>query len=446
MLLQIFQLILCLSILIILHELGHFIPAKWFKVKVEKFYLFFNPWFSLVKKKIKETEYGIGWIPLGGYIKISGMIDENLNKEISKQKKQKWEYRSKKNWEKLIIVLGGVTVNFFLSWFIFSIIFTFYGYKYQSTQHYQKNGLSFNQAALNAGFKDGDKITSIDGKPIKSRFNDAKIDILLANEIIIKRGEKKIKIKLLDKHIKSIFNSYKENLISPCLRNIIVDKLVHNSFAEKSGLLKNDTIITVNNKNISSFFNFQKQIIKFANKKITLKIKRNGKLLFLSSNVTSQGTIGLIIKGINPLDYTIVKKLSLFQSIPKAWTHMITILNYQIKQFKLIIRPQNEVYKQTMGPLRMFKIFNPSWNWEIFWNMTAILSIWLAFVNLLPIPGLDGGHAIFIFLEMITGKEISEKNIQFAQKIGFTFIFSIMIFIFGNDIWYWIQESIPYFK
>lgn len=441
MLLQILQLILCLSILVILHELGHFIPAKWFKIKVEKFYLFFDPFFYLIKKKIGETEYGIGWLPLGGYVKIAGMIDEKIDKEQLKVNPESWEYRSKKPWQKLIIILGGVIVNLFLSWIIFSMIFTFYGYKYQSTQKYQKNGLSFNKAARSTGLKNGDKIILIDGNPIKDEFNVAKIDLILANELLVDRNKKKVKIVLSDDNIRAIFNSSKASLISPSLKEIVIDSVTPNTFAEISGLLKNDTITKINGKNVISFLNFQEELVKLSNKKVQLEIKRNGKLLSLFSNVTSDGMIGFIVKGINPSEYTVVEKITFFESIPRAWNHMITMLTYQVKQFKLIIRPKTEAYKQAMGPIRMFKIFDPSWDWELFWNMTAILSIWLAFVNILPIPGLDGGHAMFIFLEIITGRQIHGNTMEVAQKIGFIIIFSLMIFVFGNDIWHLIQQA-----
>jgi regulator of sigma E protease len=437
---QILQLILCLSILVILHELGHFLPAKWFKTKVDKFYLFFDPWFSLVKKKIGETEYGIGWLPLGGYVKIAGMIDESMDKEQLKQPPQPWEYRSKKPWQKLIIILGGVTVNFFLSWLIYSAIFSYYGQQYVSLKEYQKNGLSFNQAALQAGFKEGDKLIRIDGKPVQNNFNNAVIDLLLSDSITVDRQGKSQIISLTDDKIKAIFNGNKKSLISPFVKDVKVDSLLPKGNAKKAGLLVGDQIVLLNNKPISSFTNLQNELVNFSDKKINIGVLRNNDTISVPIQVSNEGTLGFAVTKSNKQDYVVSNKYSFFEAIPKAYQHMMTMLNYNIKQFKLIIRPKTEAYKQVSGPLRMFQVFDANWDWHLFWSFTAMFSIWLAFINLLPIPGLDGGHAVFILIEMITGKQASEKTLEVAQTIGFVIIMSLMVITFGNDIWYWVQK------
>lgn len=438
MLIQIFQLILCLSILIILHELGHFLPAKWFKTRVEKFYLFFNPWWSIVKTKIGDTEYGIGWLPFGGYVKIAGMIDSVSKKNI---KLPNWTYQSKKPWQKLIIILGGVFMNCIFSWIIFSFIFSFYGYKYVSFNKFQKNGLLFSEVAIKSGFKNGDKIIKIDGYKVQDNLHNVLIDMLLSNSILINRSGYLKTIYLSDDNIKSIFNTHKLDLISPLKQNIIIDSLFPKSDASKSGLMRNDQIISINNNNIVSFQDFKNQLLKFSKSSVRLGIIRNKKHIYIPIFLNKKSNLGFMIKQNQLINNSLIQRKSSFlESIPQAWTHMMMILKYQIKQFKLIVRPNTNAYKEAIGPLRMFQIFDTSWNWELFWNMTGVLSIWLSFINLLPIPVLDGGHAIFILLEMITKKQTSEKIIEIAQKIGFLIILLLMMFIFGNDIYYWIQK------
>lgn len=435
---QILQLILCLSILVILHELGHFFPAKLFKTKVEKFYLFFNPWFSLIKKKIGETEYGIGWLPFGGYVKIAGMIDETMDKKL-KLEPQPWEYRSKKSWQKLIIILGGVTVNFLFSWCIFSIVFTYYGYNYISFNKFQKNGLSFNEIVKKVGFQEGDKILYIDGKPVKDNFNNVIVDFLLSDSISIQRNNSIKVVKLSDEKIKNIFKANKSNLFSPFIKKIVIDSLLDSNNIK---LMRNDEIISINNQKLNSFQEFKNKILKCKNQKLKLGIIRNQSFFSTTLKIPDTGILGVFIKNSEKNNFIVRKKITFLESIPISWNHMINVLHYQIKQFKIIVRPKTEAYKQTMGPLRMFLVFDPNWNWELFWSLSAVLSIWLSFMNLLPIPGLDGGHAIFILLELITGKETSDETIDFAQKIGFTIILFLMVFIFGNDILYWINKFI----
>lgn len=438
MFLQIIQLIFCLSILVILHELGHFFPAKIFKTKVEKFYLFFNPWFSLIKKKIGETEYGLGWLPFGGYVKIAGMIDESMDKKTLELTPKPWEYRSKKSWQKLIIILGGVIVNFLFSWFIFTLIFTYYGYNYLSFNKFQKNGLSFNEVVKKVGFQEGDKILYIDRNPVKDNYSNVIVDFLLSDSITIQRNKNIHIIKLSDEKIKDIFKENKSTLISPLVKRILIDSVLNSNL----GLCKHDEIISINNKILNSFQDLKNQIFNSKNKILKLGIVRNKSFVDLKLKVSETGNLGVLIKNIEKNNFLIRKKMNFVRAIPAAWKHMINVLHYQIKQFKILIRPKTEAYKQTMGPLRMFVVFEKNWNWELFWSLSAVLSIWLSFVNLLPIPGLDGGHAIFILSEMITGRAISDKTIDIAHKIGFTIIFCLMVFIFGNDILYWIHKFI----
>jgi regulator of sigma E protease len=441
-LIQVAQLILCLSILVILHELGHFLPAKYFKTKVEKFYLFFDPWFSLAKKKIGETEYGIGWLPLGGYVKIAGMIDESMDKEQLKKEPQPWEYRSKPAWQRLIIILGGVTVNFILAWLIYAVIFSTYGQKYTSTEKYQANGLMFSEAAKMAGFQDGDKIVSVDGKS-QPHFERMVLDVLLGDTVVVERQNQNVSIALTDEKIKAFMNgARKGGLMSPRMKGIIVDSIPVDSPNFSSGLQAGDQVIAVNQIPLTFYDELQPVLEKFKGDSIQMQIQRNNEVIALSAQVTDSARIGFFPRNTIEFDNILkVEKHSFFAALPLAASESWTSLRYQIKQFKLIIRPQTEAYKQISGPLRLFKVFNPEWDWEHFWKFTAMFSVWLGFINLLPIPGLDGGHAMFILAEVVTRKQASEKTLEIAQTIGVIILLTLMALVFGNDIWHLIQGT-----
>lgn len=441
---QITQLILCLSFLVILHELGHFLPAKYFKTKIEKFYLFFDPWFSLVKKKIGETEYGIGWLPLGGYVKIAGMIDESMDKEQLKQEPQPWEYRSKPAWQRLIIILGGVIVNFILAWLIYAIVFSTYGQKFTSSEKFQENGLVFSEAAKMAGFEDGDKILSVDGQK-QVQFERLVLDVLLGDTVVVERNNKEFHIALTDEKIKAFMNgARKGGLMSPRDNTITVDSIPTNSHNVNSGLKVGDQIVAINNKKIGFYDEFQKEVQTIKSDSANISVVRNKALLEIPVWVSDSSRIGFV--HFNPMmfkakEMLVVNKYNFFAALPAAAKESWTSLNYQIKQFKLIIRPETEAYKQISGPLRLFKVFNPQWDWEHFWKFTAMFSVWLGFINLLPIPGLDGGHAMFILIEVITRKKPTEKTLEVAQTIGVIFLLSLMALVFGNDIWHLIQGT-----
>lgn len=443
-LIQVLQLILCLSILVTLHELGHFLAAKYFKTKVEKFMLFFDPWFALFKKKVGDTTYGIGWLPLGGYVKIAGMIDESMDKEQLKQEPQPWEFRSKPAWQRLIIMLAGIFVNVILAWFIYTMLLTVNGDNYVSVDKMQENGLVFSEAMKQAGFRDGDKILSVNGKK-PDRADWMGIDIILADSIRIERGGKEETINLNDGNIKAILNgAMRQGLFTPEVKDVIIDSILPSGNAQKAGLVSNDRITAINGQTIKGFSDFKNQLKLNKGDSINLSVFRSGMQIELPVQVTDSASIGFINKGMDESlfnEMMVHKEYGFFGAILPGLEKTYTNLAYQIKQFKLIIRPKTDAYKQVSGPLRLYKVFAPQWDWTRFWNFTAMFSIWLAFINILPIPALDGGHALFTIIEMITGRKMSEKTLETAQIIGFVILVGLMALIFGNDIFHLIKGT-----
>lgn len=433
-LIQIAQIIFILSVLVILHEFGHYLPAKLFKVRIEKFYLFMDAGFSLIKKKIGETEWGIGWLPLGGYVKLAGMIDESMDKEQMKQPAQPWEFRSKPAWQRLIIMLGGITVNILLAWFIYTVMYSTYGQKYASTELYQKQGLMFGESGLNAGFKNGDKILSVDGE-VQPKFNRLVIDLLLGNQVQIERNGQTQTLTITDEQKSKILATEGKDFISPRLANVKVDSVIPNGEAKKAGLLKGDKISKINGQTITFYDELIGALKANKSKKIDLTVVRNNSEVVLHPTVTKEGKIGFAPTFENKENFVITNKLNLLQAIPAAVNESYTQFLYNIKQFKLILRPKTEAYKQVKSPIGITQRLPTEWNWEFIWGFTAMFSIGLAFMNLLPIPGLDGGHAIFTIAEMITGKKLSDKAAERVQTVGMIILLSLMALTFGKDIW-----------
>ena len=433
-LIQIAQILFILSVLVILHEFGHYITARLFKVRVEKFYLFMDAGFSLFKKKINDTEWGIGWLPIGGYVKLSGMMDESMDTEQMAQPAQPWEFRSKPAWQRLIIMLGGITVNIILAFFIYTIMFSTVGQKYTSTELSQKNGLAFGESGLNAGFKNGDKILSVDGK-VQPKFNRMIIDVLLGDKVgIVRDGQEEI-LSITDEQKSKILGSEGKGFMTPRITPVYVDSITPKSEANKAGLLKGDKIVKINDQNIKFFDEFSTTLKAKKSDSIQLTVLRSGKEMILSAKVTPEGKLGFITSLEDKDDFIITNKLSILQAIPAAVKESYTQFIYNIKQFKLILRPKTEAYKQVMSPIGITQKLPTEWNWEFVWGFTAMFSIGLAFMNLLPIPGLDGGHAIFTIAEMITGKTLSIKAAERVQTVGMIILLSLMALTFGKDIY-----------
>ena len=436
------QFILSLSLLIVLHELGHFIPAKLFKTKVEKFYLFFDYKFSLFKKKIGETVYGIGWIPLGGYVKIAGMIDESMDTEQMKEEPKPWEFRSKPAWQRLIIMLGGVFVNFVLGWLIYVFLMFAYGEKYLPNANVKDGVWAQDSLAIDLGLKTGDKILSIDGNTIK-KFHELPMEFINGNTFTIDRGGEVITKEIPVDFISKLLDRGKDgrDFIMPRYPFTIA-KVDKDSPNIASGLEEKDIITSVANTPIKYYDEAKEILQSYKGQEIAVTIQRDGKQTEATVKISDEGKFdGVQLGALSYLDleklgyYNLAEKTYTFsEAIPagtqKTWS---TLTNY-IKQLKKIFNPKTGAYKGVGGFKSIMDVFPTTWSWYSFWNITAFLSIMLGFMNLLPIPALDGGHVVFTLWEMITGKKPSDKFLEYAQLIGFVLLLTLLVFANGNDI------------
>ncbi len=426
------QLILSLSILVILHEFGHFFFAKLFKTRVEKFYLFFNPWFSLFKVKKGETEYGIGWLPLGGYVKISGMIDESMDKEQMKQPPQPWEFRSKKTWQRLLIMLGGVLVNFILAFVIYIMILFTWGEKYLPNNSLSY-GIMADSTAIKLGFKNGDKILSVSNEKI-IKFKDVIHNIIINDNktVVVNRNGKKITIDIPTKAVQDLIKD--PTFISPRFPFEIGD-IPKDSKAKKMGFKVGDRIIEINNQPVEFYDQVKNILNKNKNKTVEIKVKRDNKTKTIKAKLSKDGTIGVFVNtNFEKFFKFETRKYSLLEAIPAGINKAFKTLNSYIKQLKMLFNTDTGAYKSLGGFISIGKIFPSTWDWQAFWGLTAFLSIILAIMNVLPIPALDGGHVMFLLYEMITGKKPGEKFMEYAQIAGMVILIGLLLFANGNDI------------
>ena len=433
------QLIMSLSILVILHELGHFIPAKFFKTRVEKFYLFFDPWFSLVKKKIGDTEYGIGWLPLGGYVKISGMIDESMDKEQMQKPPESWEFRAKPTWQRLIIMLGGVTVNLLLGIFIYAMVLFAYGSKYLPNENVTDGIWCVSPLAKDLGFETGDKIIAVDNEKPQA-FNSVFESLLYAESVTLERDGVTKELALPSNFIAQLLESEERILFAPRIPTII-SGFPANSNAKNAGFEKKDRIVSVNDVETKYFDEFKFELQQHKGENISVRVNRFGEEIILSVDVTNEGMIGFMPSNLslNQLEELGIYSLnsatySFLESLPAGYHLAIKKLGSYINQFKLILSPSTGAYKGLGGFGTIGSLFPGKWHWQSFWEMTAFLSLMLAFMNVLPIPALDGGHVVFLLYEMLVGKPAPEKVMEYAQMVGMVLLLSLLVYANGNDL------------
>jgi regulator of sigma E protease len=428
------QFILSFSIIVVLHELGHFFPAKWFKCRVEKFYLFFNPWFSLFKKKIGETEWGLGWIPFGGYVKISGMIDESMDKEQLNLPPQPYEFRSKPAWQRLIIMVGGVTVNLLLGFFLYAMILWHWGDEYLPTNKLTY-GVATDSLARSIGFKDGDKILSIDGKHIE-KFKTIPFEVILkdARTFQVDRDGEKLDVNIPKDFARNLLKYKDLDFISPRFPSQ-VDSVVKDSLAWQKGLRKGDKLLAVNNTPTPYFNQFRSQILQNKGKEISITYKRGADTARTQLVVPAAGVLGFYdLFELNDGFETVKLKYSFFQAFPAGFTRSKEKLESYWLQLKLIFSGKVKASESVGSVFSIANLYSAQWDWEALWNMTAFFSLVLALMNILPIPALDGGHALFTLYEMITGRKPSDKFIEYAQMAGMILLLGVMAYALGLDI------------
>jgi len=433
MTIQILQFILSLSLLVVLHELGHFLPAIAFKTRVEKFYLFFDPWFSLVKTKIRGTEVGIGWLPLGGYVKISGMVDESMDSEQMKQPAQPWEFRSKPAWQRLIILLGGVTVNFIVAIVIYAGMMAYYGDSYVANDSL-KDGVWVNELGHELGLQTGDRIVAVDGKKLE-RFNDVNIEILLGSgkEMTIVRAGEMMTLPITAEFVKSAIEN-KAPWMFPRVP-YYVKGFGEDSPAEAAGLQAGDLITGLNGQDMPYFDQFLDSIPAYAGRPVTLQFIRGEATQEIAFTVSDSGRMGVYWQD-NLADLFPVTTVTYagWDAVSEGWNQATSKLVYYVRQVKLMFQPETGAYKEAGGFYTIMKQYPTEWDWQRFWGFTAFLSLALGFLNVLPIPALDGGHATFVLIEMATGKVPSTRVMEIAQMVGFFLLLGLLLLVNGNDL------------
>lgn len=472
------QLILSLSILVIVHEYGHYLFSRLFNIRVEKFYMFFNPSFSIVrakringKLKVKffsknspdmvyektdedekdkfeleqspairtesenwnnhpdSTEWGVGWVPLGGYCKISGMIDESMDKEQMKLPPKPWEFRSKPAWQRLLVMTGGVVFNLLLAFFIYSMIIFTWGDSYVPLKDVSM-GMEFSQTAKNAGFKDGDIILYADGKEVIDRFDlvdNFASQVVEADKVTVLRNSKEIQIAMPDNFVQKLMVD--GNGFAGYRLPTVVQDVQQGGEADNTGLIAGDSLVAINSVIVPTFVDFKVELEKYKNNLISIDFYRNGVLNSLPVKVSEEGTIGIAVKNLIP---TSRDNYSFFGSFPQGVKFGLRTLKGYIVQFKYVFTPEGASSLGGFGAIGNF--FPPVWDWYAFWKMTAFLSVILAFMNILPIPALDGGHVMFLLYEVVSRRKPNEKFMEYAQIIGMIFLFGLLIYVNANDL------------
>ena len=429
------QFILSFSILVILHELGHYLPAKFFKCRVEKFYLFFNPWFSLWKKKIGETEYGLGWIPFGGYVKIAGMIDESMDKEQMNQPAQPWEFRSKPAWQRLIIMVGGVVVNVILAIVIFIGITWVWGEEQLPVKNL-KYGVHVDSLAKTIGLQDGDNVVGIDGQPIVN-FGTLESEMVLkeAKKLQVIRNGSQIDLDIPEHFSKTIVKQKKfAGMIIPRYP-VIIDSVGKSATITNGELRKGDTLIAINNQPCPYYNDFDAIKKRYSDSLVTLSLIRGADTVQVKALINNKGSIGFFAVSPYSILGTVTTEYTLLQSVPIGFNHCWETLDKYVTGIKQIFTGKVNASDSLGSVISIGNTFPGVWDWERFWTLTGIFSIVLAFMNILPIPALDGGHALFTIYEMISGRKPGDKFMEYAQMAGMILLLGLMAYALGLDFW-----------
>ena len=438
-LIKVSQFILSLSLIIVLHEFGHYWPAKYFKIKVEKFYLFFDVNFSLFKKKIGETEWGIGWLPLGGYVKIAGMIDESMDKEQMAKPPKSWEFRSKPSWQRLIVMLGGVTINFILAIIIYIGLAYSYGSSSISLDSIDDGFVITNPILKEAGFKTGDKIITVDGQTLET-YSDLRKSIIGSTYYQVERDGNILEIQLPVDFLGKLSSS--EDMSSFEFRMpFIIQSVSEESLNKDYDIRQGDRIVSVNGQEIKYVDQLVPLLQQNSNQTIEVELIRDSFRIKKTLNVNEDGKLGIMYGATvqNMVDLGLMKvsnnSYSFLESIAVGTNNFVSFMGFYFDQLVAIFNPSTGAYKGLGGFIAIGNIFPSTWDWQSFWNTTALLSVMLGVLNLLPIPALDGGHAMFLVYEMVSGRKPSDKFMETVQVIGFIILLALVIFANGNDIY-----------
>ena len=430
---KVVQFFMSLSLLVAIHEFGHFIMARIFKIRVEKFYIFFDPWFSLFKWKRGETEYGVGWLPLGGYVKIAGMIDESMDLEQMKAPVQPWEFRAKPAWQRFMVMIAGVVMNVLLAMMIYTGIRYAYGESYMANED-AKWGYVFNETAEQMGFRDGDKFVSVDGVAVDD-VNEVRSKLLLTKEdraVVVERGGEQVAFTIPFEQLLDMRRNREYEDLYMLRLPFFIDSLASASAIE-SGLQVGDQVVALNGTESIGASQVTELLQQHKGDTVTLTVLRGGVENDLLVPINDEGKIGVMFNAnvFQPRTRT----FTFFEAIPAGVSLAFDTLADYWEQLKLIVQPKTKMYEELGGFIAIGNIFPSEWDWSRFWTMTAFLSIILAVMNILPIPGLDGGHALFTLWEMVTGRKPSEKFLEIMQYVGFAILFVLLIYANGNDIY-----------
>lgn len=429
------QLLLSLSLLIVLHELGHFIPAKLFKTRVEKFFLFFDVKFALFKKKIGDTVYGIGWLPLGGYVKISGMIDESMDKEQMAKPPEPWEFRSKPTWQRLIIMLGGVTVNLVLGFLIYMMIMFVWGKNYIGPEQ-MPEGFAIAEEFKQYGFKDGDRVLEINGEELQNS-DDVNRYLFMrdVNNITVLHQDGNEEVIEVPENIGE--QMWEQGVMLPFIpiQNAVLDSVVAEMAAGKAGLKKGDSLISINNREIGYWHTIGPVAAENKGKEVEVIFKRGDEIKSAMVTPDEEGKLGITPRR----DFEIkTQKYGFVESIKQGFDYGYWTLHDYVAQFKYVFTQKGASQLGGFGAIG--NMFPDTWNWKGFWHTTALISIILAFMNILPIPALDGGHVMFLLYEMVTGRKPNDKFMEIAQMLGFFILIALVLYANGNDVYRWLFE------